>query len=124
MNSELAPSPATRHAEVAALPLAAALTLAVARILPVEFAHQPNELGIISVATVREYPLQQETFWFVFAVGFGIVAALAIATGLRRKSWSLGRGIALEAAAVATLGVLLLLPRAFALLALACAALV
>lgn len=124
MSSESVPTPAARHAEVAALPLAAALTLAVARILPVDFAHRPNELGIVSVATVREYPLQQETFWFVFALGFGVAAALGIAAGLRARRWSPARGIALEAAAVAALGMLLCLPQAFAFLALVCAALV
>ncbi len=122
------PSGAARaagHAEIAALPLAAALTLAVARVLPLGFTHRPNTLGIVSVATVREYPVQQETFWFVFAVGFGVAAALALAAWLGRRSWSTGRGIALETAGIATLAALLLLPAWVAWLpALAVAALV
>lgn len=112
------PGPA-RHAEVAALPLAAALVLEVARWLPVEFHFRPNALGIVSRATLAEYPLQQEMFWLLYAAGFGLVAALGIGALLRRREWSPGRGIALEALAVSVLAVLLFLPRAFAPLALA-----
>ena len=108
---ELVRRPEAHHAEVAALPLAAALTVAVARVLPIEFAYHPNELGIVSVATVQRYPLQQETFWFVFAVVLGVAAALGIAAVLKRRSWSGARGVGLEAAAIATLAAELLLPR-------------
>ena len=107
-----------RHAEVAALPLATAATLVVARLLPVEFAYRPNDLGIVSVTTVTRYPLQQETFWYVLGVGFGIVAALGIAAALRTRAWAGGRGIVLEAAAAATLGALLVLPARLAAVAL------
>ncbi len=114
---EREPGPA-RHAEVAALPLAAALTLVVARWLPVEFRFRPNALGIVSRATLAEYPLQQEMFWLLYAAGFGLLAALGIGALLRRREWSPGRGIALEALAVLVLAVLLFLPRGFAPLAL------
>lgn len=118
----LAPPLPARHAEVAALPLAAATTLLVARALPVRFEHQPNDLGIVSVATLQRYPVQQETFWYVFALGFGVAAALGFAALLRRWSWSTGRGIALEAVSLATLCVLLFLPRSLAPIALGLAA--
>lgn len=36
-----------------------------------EFRYRPNELEIVSVETVREYPLLQETIWLMFAVGSG-----------------------------------------------------
>ena len=38
---------------IAALPVAAAITLALARWLPIQFEYRPNELGIVSVASVQ-----------------------------------------------------------------------
>jgi hypothetical protein len=43
--------PESHDGLVAALPLAAALTLLAARALPLRFAYRPNDLGIVSVAT-------------------------------------------------------------------------
>ncbi len=56
---------------VAALPIAAAFTLLLARLLPIHFEYRPNQLGIVSWTTERQYPLQQETFWAIFAVATG-----------------------------------------------------
>src|SRR5262247_4235378 len=69
---------------LAALPIAAAATLLAARALPLRFEYQPNALGIVSAATEARYPLQQETFWVAFALGFGTLAALAVARWLAR----------------------------------------
>ena len=54
---------------LAALPISAALVLGLARWLPLRFAYEPNELGIVSLATLERYPQQQETFWLLFSVG-------------------------------------------------------
>jgi hypothetical protein len=47
---------------VAALPIAAALTLLLARWLPIRFEYRPNDLGIVSLTTQARYPIQQEMF--------------------------------------------------------------
>jgi hypothetical protein len=52
---------------LAALPLAAALVVVLARWLPIRFEYHENPLGIVSWATLNRYPLQQETFWLVFS---------------------------------------------------------
>ena len=56
----------THSGIVAALPAAAALTLLLARWAPVRFVYRPNDLGIVSLTTQRQYPIQQETFWLLF----------------------------------------------------------
>ena len=56
---------------IAALPMAAAFTLLLCRLLPIHFEYRPNDLGIVSWTTERQYPLQQETFWAIFAVAAG-----------------------------------------------------
>ena len=53
----------------AAALLSAVITLAVAAVLPVHFSPRPNLLGIVSVATVSGYPMQQEMFWLAYGVG-------------------------------------------------------
>jgi hypothetical protein len=68
---------------LAALPLAAGFTLHLARALPIEFAYRENALGIVSRATLAQYPLQQETFWLLFAAFAGALFAWALARGLR-----------------------------------------
>src|SRR5262245_4661594 len=70
---------------ITALPLAAAGTLLLASWLPVRFAYRENTLGIVSQATLRRYPLQQESFWLIFAaLSFGLLA-WALARVLGRK---------------------------------------
>ena len=71
-------------ATLAALPLAAGLTLQLTRWLPVQFSYRENALGIVSYATLRRYPLQQETFWLFFAAGAGALACWGLARALAR----------------------------------------
>jgi hypothetical protein len=97
-------------ATLAALPIAAAATLVAARWLPVRFAYRPNELGIVSVATESRYPLQQEGFWLVFALGFGTLAALALARWLGRGEIPADRAALAEACGAASLAAVLFLP--------------
>jgi hypothetical protein len=109
---------------LAALPMAAALVLWIARWLPLEFAYAPNEFGIVSLATLQRYPQQQETFWLLFALGVGTLLAWLLARGLR------GGGVPAEALGAAALLASLWLPPAVAVVlglaaiggALACAA--
>ena len=56
--------------EVAAVPLAASFALLAARVLPIHFEYQPNDLGIVSVVSQMQYPKQQETFWLLFGAGW------------------------------------------------------
>src|SRR5262245_26630996 len=93
-----------------ALPIAAAATLLAARALPVRFEYRPNALGIVSAATEARYPLQQETFWLAFALGFGTLAALALARWLSRAELAPGRTLLAEASGAACLVSLLALP--------------
>jgi len=81
---------------VAALPLAAAFTLLAARVLPIHFSYQPNDLGIISVVSQLEYPKQQETFWLLFGAGVGGLLALALARWLRRRSMPVSKLAGIE----------------------------
>ncbi len=69
-------------AMLTALPLAAGFTVQLVSWLPVQFAYRENLLGIVSLATLRRYPLQQETFWLVFA---------ALALGL--LAWAFSRAL-------------------------------
>src|SRR5262245_42778047 len=72
-------------AMIAALPLAAAGTVLLASRLPVRFEYRENTLGIVSLATLQRYPLQQESFWLMFAaLSFGLLA-WALARVLGRK---------------------------------------
>src|SRR5262245_31740205 len=108
---------------LAALPIAAAATLLAARALPLRFEYQPNALGIVSAATEARYPLQQETFWLAFALGFGTLSALALARWLSRAELSPSRMLLVEASGAACLVSLLALPPPLgAGAALACAA--
>ena len=69
----------------AALPLAAGVTLELARYLPVTFSYRENSLGIVSYSTVRRYPLQQEAFWLVFAALVGALLCWLLARALDRE---------------------------------------
>ncbi len=97
---------------LAALPIAAAATLVAARWLPVRFTYRPNALGIVSVATETRYPLQQETFWLVFALVFGSAGALVLARWLGRERIRAERAALAEACGAASLAALLFLPTA------------
>ena len=68
----------------AALPLAAGFTVELARYLPVRFSYRENSLGIVSYATLRRYPLQQETFWLAFAALVGALLCWLFARALAR----------------------------------------
>ena len=70
---------------LAALPLAAGFTLELARCLPVRFSYRENALGIVSYSTVRRYPLQQETFWLVFAALVGALLCWLLARAFDRE---------------------------------------
>lgn len=102
--------PAGSDGSVAALSLAAALTLLVARWLPVRFEYRPNELGIVSATTVARYPLQQETFWALFGLGVGSLLSWWIARVLGRRGTTLPQAIGLESLAVACVVTALWLP--------------
>ena len=67
---------------LAALPISAALVLLLARWLPVRFAYVPNELGIVSLATLERYPQQQETVWLLFSAGAGTLLAWLLGSTL------------------------------------------
>lgn len=95
---------------VAALPMAAAFTLLLSRLLPIHFEYHPNDLGIVSWTTERQYPLQQETFWAIFAVATGGLLVWLLARVLRRSSAPVGSILATEALGAASLLVLLWLP--------------
>ena len=69
-------------AMLAALPLAAAFTIQLARWLPIRFEYRENSLGIVSLATLQRYPHQQETFWLFFAALVGTLLAWALARAL------------------------------------------
>jgi hypothetical protein len=90
--------------------MAAALTLLLARWLPIRFEYAPNELGIVSLASERGYPQQQETFWAVFAAIVATLLAWLLARRLRRAALPAGRVVAIEALAAAALLAPLWLP--------------
>ncbi|MBW1684639.1 MAG: hypothetical protein JRS35_06185, partial [Deltaproteobacteria bacterium] len=100
---------------LAALPISAALVLLLARWLPVRFAYVPNELGIVSLATLERYPQQQETFWLLFSVGAGTLLAWWLARWLRAERMPAGAQAGVEALGAVALLALLWLPAAAAL---------
>ncbi len=51
---------------LAALAFAGSVALLVGHWLPVRFTYRENDLGIVSIATLQRYPVQQETFWYLF----------------------------------------------------------
>lgn len=98
----------------AAMSLSASLVLLVGQWLPVRFVYRENALGIVSIATERRYPVQQETFWLVFGVALGAALSVAIALGLRGRRIASRRVIALEAIGLTSLLAALWLPAAAA----------
>lgn len=99
---------------IAALPMAAAFTLLVTLLLPIHFRYRPNQLGIVSWATEHRYPLQQETFWAIFAIGIGSLLTWGLARALRRPCAPAGSIVAIEAIGALSLLALLWLPLALA----------
>ncbi|MFI5215807.1 MAG: hypothetical protein ACHQ3O_04625 [Candidatus Limnocylindria bacterium] len=97
----------TSDAMLAALPLAAGFTVQLVRALPIRFVYRENSLGIVSLATLQRYPLQQETFWLIFAA----LAIALLAWGLARALLRAGvpAGTQASAEAFAVLGLLLAL---------------
>jgi hypothetical protein len=77
--------PVASDGTIAALPMAAAFTLILSRLLPIRFEYRPNQLGIVSWTTERQYPLQQETFWAIFAIATGSLLVWGLARVLRRS---------------------------------------
>jgi hypothetical protein len=101
---------------MAALPVAAALTLLLAYWLPIRFEYQPNDLGIVSLTTLARYPIQQEMFWFVFALGAGTLLAWLFARVFRRTAATPRAIVAVEALGVVSLLAALWLPPPLAVL--------
>ena len=95
---------------IAALPLAAVFTLLLVRWLPIHFEYHPNSLGIVSWTTERQYPLQQETFWVVFAVAAVVVFTWLLARVFRSPGAAVGSIITMEALGGISLLALLWLP--------------
>lgn len=104
------------------LPFAAALWLLIAHRLPLRFAYHPNREGIVSVATLRAYPVQQETAWYLLSLAGSGLLALLLATafawiGARRVARPPGRAwpaAGVEVAGAAAIACLLALPTAAA----------
>ena len=88
---------------LAALPLGACIALLAAEWLPIQFAYRPNELGIVSPATLARYPVQQEPFWYVASVVIGLGVSALVALALYRRAPSGRRALAAEIASVGTL---------------------
>lgn len=107
-------------ATLAALPLAAGLTLQLARWLPVHFSYRENPYGIVSYSTLRRYPLQQETFWLLFAAVVAALACWLLSRALARDGIRPSTQTGIEALAILGLLAALFLPGAAG--ALACAA--
>jgi hypothetical protein len=111
---------AESDAALAALPLAAGFTVLLVRSLPIRFSYRENTLGIVSLATRERYPLQQETFWLVFAaLSIGLLC-WALARVLLPRQIDPGRQASVFA--FATLGLLLALWLPGAAAALGCGA--
>jgi len=113
-------TPSTSDAMIAALPLAAGFTVQLSRWLPIRFAYRENSLGIVSLATLRRYPLQQESFWLVFAAL--VLALLAWALSRALRGAGVQPGTQATALAFAVLGLVLALWLPGAAGALACGA--
>ena len=81
-----------------------------------------ERVGDREPATLEQYPVQQETFWFVFAVATGSILAWCLARLLLRRPPAAGMDLQLEILGAGTLAAVLLLPTAAALaVGLACA---
>ncbi len=70
---------------VAALPIAAGFAILLARWLPIHFEYVPNDLGIVSLATLARYPAQQEMFWYVYALAVCALGTWGLARVFRRS---------------------------------------
>jgi hypothetical protein len=105
---------------LAALPVAAAVSILLARWLPIQFEFVPNDLGIVSLATLARYPAQQEMFWFAFALVAGTLLTWLFARAFRRAGATLGVIVGCEALGTTALLSVLWLPGPAA--ALACGA--
>ncbi len=71
---------------VAALPIAAAFAILLARWLPVHFEYVPNDLGIVSLTTLARYPAQQEMFWYAYALAVCALGTWGLARLFRRTA--------------------------------------
>jgi hypothetical protein len=95
---------------LAALPVAAAVSILLARWLPIRFEFAPNDLGIVSLATLARYPAQQEMFWFAFALVAGTLLTWLFARAFRRAGATLGVIVGCEALGTTALLSVLWLP--------------
>ena len=98
---------------LAALAVAAAAALLLARWLPIEFSYVENTLGIVSIATEERYPQQKEGFWLFLCGGVVVVLAWAMAKPLGAARAALRAPV--EALAALGLLSLLWLPTTLAL---------
>ncbi len=99
---------------LAALPLAGATALLLARWLPIEFSYVENTLGIVSIATEERYPQQQESFWLVFSAVVTVALTWALAKKLAAARVALRAPV--EALASGALLAVLWLPTPFAVM--------
>ena len=81
----------------AAFAFACSVALLVGRWLPVRFTYRENDLGIVSIATLQRYPLQQETFWYVFSGILVAALTFAFSLAMRRLRIAERRIVGLEA---------------------------
>jgi hypothetical protein len=81
-----------------------------ARWLPVRFEYRPNDLGIVSVATQQRYPIQQETFWLIFAVAGGTLLTWLLARAFASSVRTVRAVVVVEALGAAALLCVLWLP--------------
>lgn len=92
----------------------ASALVVLARWLPLEFAYQPNSLGIVSATTRLGYPSHQEPIFYVLFGALGVLGGWLAAAALGRRALSLPNLIVLELQALAALASALLLPRGVA----------
>ena len=102
---------------LAALPVAAAISILLARWLPIRFEFVSSDLGIVSLATLARYPAQQEMFWFAFALVAGTLLTWLFARAFRRAGATLGVIVGCEALGTTALLSVLWLPGPAAALA-------
>jgi len=82
---------------LAAFAFACSIALLVGHWLPVRFTYHENDLGIVSIATLQRYPVQQEIFWYVFSSAFVTLLTFALSFAFRRLRIAERRIVGLEA---------------------------
>ena len=82
---------------LAALAFAGSVALLLGHWLPVRFTYRENDLGIVSIATLQRYPVQQETFWYLFSALLVVFLTWAFALAFHRLRIAERRIVGLEA---------------------------